>query len=285
MAMQQGASAAAAGAATPGAVGAADVGGVLGMTPSPSPGGGVPPSGVSPTAKRPRNPENVAMDGTGPIMTLEDLSAGFYNLVKLQERDYKVISDIGQCVLGNADLLNATIVKVNTYEVATVLSGQNLDTVKSDLVLGLGKLEGLMTDRETGLLAQLSAMAAELAANSTELERKIAAASMGRAGATGSHELGALEERLRVMAERTDVQLGLVGKSVESCEGRLNDVQMNATHAGHNMKEVQGKISELHSQVLVHTGVLNELSTKVVEMITKPQAQSDPWAAAAARDG
>ena len=79
------------------------------------------------------------MDGVGPTMSMEDLSAGFYNLVKLQERDFKAINDIGQCVLTNADLLNTTITKVNTYEVVTVLAGQGLDQTKADLRFGLTK--------------------------------------------------------------------------------------------------------------------------------------------------
>ena len=116
-------------------------------------------------------------------MTIEDLSAGFYNLVKLQERDYKAISDIGQCVLTNADLLNATVTKVNTYEVATVLAGQGMDQLKADLRFGLTKMEGLVTERESGLRAQLSAMAAELAANAADLEQKIAAVAGTRASA------------------------------------------------------------------------------------------------------
>ena len=71
------------------------------------------------------------MDAAGPTMSTEDLTAGFHNLRKLQERDYKVLSDIGECVVTNANLLNQVIGKVNTFEVAMTLTGQNLDRVTS----------------------------------------------------------------------------------------------------------------------------------------------------------
>ena len=72
----------------------ADVGGLntmsTGMTPAPaqSPVAGV--SGASPTAKRPLQRGDVAMvedGGPSKPMSLEELTHGFYNLLKLQDRD------------------------------------------------------------------------------------------------------------------------------------------------------------------------------------------------------
>ena len=89
------------------------------MSPVPTPGGALQvyqqqpqqTSGMPPVAKRPRNLEDVAMNSgqPGKIMSNEMLTAGFLNIVELEERDRKAISDIGQCVALNSELLNAVI--------------------------------------------------------------------------------------------------------------------------------------------------------------------------------
>ena len=79
-----------------GAANAADMGGPLGMTPVPtpaaSPGGDVPATGTLPTAMRPLNRQDVAMESDSvpsKAMSLEELTHGFYNLLRAQERDVK----------------------------------------------------------------------------------------------------------------------------------------------------------------------------------------------------
>ena len=80
------------------------------------------------------------MEAAGPTMTTEDLTAGFHTRRRLQERDWKVMSDIGACVVTNANLLNEVITKVNTFEVSMSLTGENLDRVAGDTRFGLTKM-------------------------------------------------------------------------------------------------------------------------------------------------
>ena len=71
-------------AATPGGAG----------TPAPAQGGGQAPTGTSPVAKRPLQRHDVAMatdDGPSQAMSAEDLTAGFYNLVRERDRDSRVL--------------------------------------------------------------------------------------------------------------------------------------------------------------------------------------------------
>ena len=79
------------------------------------------PSGMSPTAKRPRNVEMYASideGGGSRTMSNEDLTAGFLNLVCLQSRDAKFAADIAGCTHDNAGLLNAVISRTNAVEAA-----------------------------------------------------------------------------------------------------------------------------------------------------------------------
>ena len=151
MAMQ---GAAATGAAVPTGAMVPTIGGALGITPAPSPGGTANPTGVSPTAKRPRNPDNVAMDQGGfTTMSLDDLTTGFHNLTKLEQRDYKSILEIGQCVM-QKKLLNSTIVKLNAIDAGSKLMNQSIEQGATDLRFGLTKTEELVTERKNGLRRQ-----------------------------------------------------------------------------------------------------------------------------------
>ena len=80
--------------------GAGGFNGSWGITPTPSPAatpapmaiGAGPPTGMSPTAKRPLTRQDIAMDvvnGPSQAMSTSDLTQGFYNLMGERERDAK----------------------------------------------------------------------------------------------------------------------------------------------------------------------------------------------------
>ena len=105
---------------------AAGVGGPLGMSPGPASAAATPvppdvPTGTSATAKRPlTRASDVAMqqDQGGPskVMGTDELTHGFYNLIKLQARDEQFSGNVANAVHQNAGLLNATITRMNNYK-------------------------------------------------------------------------------------------------------------------------------------------------------------------------
>ena len=110
------------------------VGGPLGMTPSPSPtqqvAGGQRPSGMSPTAKRPLDRSaHMAMEADAPqkIMSAEELTQGFYNLVGKQTASEKWTMDIAGVVHENATLLNAVIGRINVVDGRGEITQKQLD--------------------------------------------------------------------------------------------------------------------------------------------------------------
>ena len=84
------------------------------------------PSGLTPNAKRPLNPSTFAVAQTGSrMMSQEDLSAAVNNLIALQSRDEKVLSNVWEAVGWNAGLANALVTRVNNMEAAAKLDGRS----------------------------------------------------------------------------------------------------------------------------------------------------------------
>ena len=78
--------------------------------PSSSPISAEIPTGRSPTAKRPldRASIDIATTGRRP-MSVDDLTAGFYNLNENGEREAKLLQSTAKAVHYNADLMNALV--------------------------------------------------------------------------------------------------------------------------------------------------------------------------------
>ena len=240
MQMPMGEFAAAAAAMTPA--------GVTPAAPSPSTGtllvslqGGPGLTGMSPIAKRPRDVSTFAAmnDGVGgnPTMSNEDLTGGFHNLHRNGQRDAAFAEEIAKAVHENAVLLNAVISRVNVVEAGAALVqkkndeiGTKLDDLAADALKGLAALEKSTVDREGGLRQQLSAMAERLEQGHAELQNKIDKAGLQQAppGAASTGDVGVLGERLRLMSEKMDTQVGLIGKTVEQYGARIEQVEINA---------------------------------------------------------
>ena len=142
--------------------------------PIPSPVGGVAPTGTTPTAKRPMDKTSIdVVQGGSRLMTQEDLSAGFYNLMGLQQRDEKFTKNLADCTGYNAELLNALITRVNALEASAGLQQQTTEALTSDVRKALAQLEELDQQKDTTLRAELSAMAVKLEAGHGELQQKL----------------------------------------------------------------------------------------------------------------
>ena len=76
-----------------------------GVTPQIAPDGVMndPPTWSTPNAKRPLNPSTIPVaSGSDRVLTQADLSAGFSNLVALQERDFKALMSTADATHYNA---------------------------------------------------------------------------------------------------------------------------------------------------------------------------------------
>ena len=56
------------------------------------------------------------------VMSLEELTQGFYQMASRQDADGQFTQGAAECVHGNADLLNQTIERVNAVEAAMKLT-------------------------------------------------------------------------------------------------------------------------------------------------------------------
>ena len=186
MAMPVGAS------AVQGAMGphADSIGGPLGMSPAPAsafatpvPGGA--PTGTSPTAKRPSHTRasDVAMQqdgGPSKVMGTDELTHGFYNLVRLQARDEQFNHGVAVAVHENAGLLNAVITRMNAVEASGQLMADAVNKlrVEHEALIGdtrkaIVKVDDRHIVRDTTLRQELDGMAARLEAGHKELTAMI----------------------------------------------------------------------------------------------------------------
>ena len=111
--------------------------------PQPSPGApGVGPNGTTPNAKRPMDRATIDVaQGGSRLMSQEDLSAGFYNLLQLQQRDETFTKSVAECTHYNAQLLNALVTRVNTLEASAVAQTSTTEQLTADVRKALGMLE------------------------------------------------------------------------------------------------------------------------------------------------
>ena len=167
--------------------GPAGPGGPLGQTPlpspAPSPSQAVPPgqqpSGLSPIAKRPLDRSaHVAMETNGPqrVMSIEDITQGFYNIIGKQEVTEKWVYDVAGVVRENAELLNAVINRVNVAESNTALIQKQVNDLTADTRGMLEKVDDKHVARDTTLRNELDQMATRLEQGHAELKGMIAAA-------------------------------------------------------------------------------------------------------------
>ena len=103
-------------------------GGPMGLTPSPSPAApgtpvapgtprNGPPTGNTPSAKRPRAPEDVPDPAASAALSLQELTDGFTALHGQCAIERGQLVSTGQAVTWNADLLNALVLRVNSIEI------------------------------------------------------------------------------------------------------------------------------------------------------------------------
>ena len=142
---------------------------------TPVPGGQ--PTGTSPTAKRPTHTRaaDVAMDTGGPsqVMGTDELTHGFYNLVKLQARDEQFNHGVAVAVHENAGLLNAVITRTNAVEASGQLMADAVNKLRvehvGDTRKAIDKVDDRHIVRDTTLRQELDGMAARLEAGHKEL--------------------------------------------------------------------------------------------------------------------
>ena len=111
------------------------------------------PTGSTPNAKRPLDrAAYIAMDqGAARVMTAEDLSQGFVNLVRLQARDEGFTKNVAECVHYNSELLDAVIGRVNAIEAATKLTQSVVEDQGMKMGLCRAEVDAITEDTKVGL--------------------------------------------------------------------------------------------------------------------------------------
>ena len=116
-------------------------------------------------------------------MSVEDLTAGFYNLNENNEKEAKLLQSTAKAVHYNADLLNALIARVNSAEVAMRLCSEgmakqdaNVAKLTEDVKLAVKTLEEGDSEKDSTLRKELDIMAQKLATGHDEIFAKIATA-------------------------------------------------------------------------------------------------------------
>ena len=100
-----------------------------------------PPTGSTPNAKRPLDPSTIPVaTGADRVLGQADLSAGFANLVALQERDFKALMSTADAAHYNAQLLNAVVGRLNTPEASAALTATTVGTLTEDAKVTIKQL-------------------------------------------------------------------------------------------------------------------------------------------------
>ena len=126
----------------------------LGYLPIATPGGATPamaveapqgPSGLTPNAKRPRDPATIAVAAGGAQdMSTAELSQAFTNVCGKQDAAEQFALNVAGCVQYNGDLLNSLITRVNTIEAAATFVASDVGEIK-------GTVEKLTEDTRAAL--------------------------------------------------------------------------------------------------------------------------------------
>ena len=134
-------------------------------------------------------------------------------------RDQNWTYDIAGVVAGNGELLNALISRVNMIEGAARLTATSVDALKAEVAKGLDGVNDLTIQRDTKLRLELDELTVKLEQGHATLEgllakvaAHIAATTTATTGTTtvDQRDVGALQEQLRFLGEKVDVQLGQI---------------------------------------------------------------------------
>ena len=225
------------------------------------------PSGFTPSAKRPVAPATIQIAAGGVTqMNTADLSQAFSNMSNQQSKGEAWMVDIAKVVGYNAELLNAVVSRVNNIEAGTKLQAQQVNQLDSKVGELTDDVKGALKtvvdgdkDRDKTLRTELDAMAANLRTELDTMSAKLEAGHeemkklIGQAGpppgmqpplaAPTIHELGRLDERMRIMGETLDSKLSQIKEHSTSLENRTGVLEMNASHVAASMNEVQGTVT------------------------------------------
>ena len=221
-------------------------------------------------------------------MDQEELTGGFYNLVAERGRDQKWVHGIAVAVHDNAELLNAVVSRMNMIEAGSRLITEEVqkttakvEALSGDTRIGLDKVNDMTIERDGKLRNELDHMTRRLEEGHATLEGLLArVASFAETTAARTttttapttsvdqRDLGGLQEQLRFMGEKVDVQLARMGRMVEDHDARVAVTEMNASHTANVINEIQGAI----------TAITLDRAQRAGETTGEGASRPDPWA-------
>ena len=239
------------------------------------------PTGSTPNAKRPLDPSTIPVaSGADRLLNQADLSAGFANLVALQERDFKALMSTADASHYNAQLLNAVVGRLNTLEAAMVLTTSAVGTLTEDAKATIQQLADHEAKADANLREQLvktdRALRDELNVMTQKLEAKLAEMSATPApiGATPASP---------ARWGRVAVELEALKANTDHLAGKLRDLDGFTTNL---VREQQGAVNALqnvsHAQAAQITGLEQAvggiLASASRAQTSAPAPGSDPLA-------
>ena len=224
--------------------------------PSQSPTVGA-PNATTPNAKRPVDKMSIDVaQGGSRVMTQEDLSAGFHNLMGLQQRDEKFTKNIAECTHYNAELLNALITRVNAVEASVGLQQAATEALTSDVHKALQMLESEDGKKDSTLRAELSAMAVRLEEGHKELQEKLEHlnSQQGRQplpppGIEGPELMMRNLNKVQGAVDGLSEKMTVAEKHVEQTLSRVNDLEIKSQYLTQGCQELQGNMSAMRIEV------------------------------------
>ena len=264
--------------------------------------------GLTPGAKRPLDRSTFIRQTAGipKPMDMQELNAGFHNLMALQAQDEGFATSISGCVHFNACLLNDAVAKIEQLENAMIARVGKMEADISSQHKGLEK-QNMSSNIMQAAVEQLSAkigqsldfvddqckaadarLRSELDAFTVKIENKL----FEMRGGPGSVPIpppGIATGALDTMNNN----VAAIGKGLDQMAVRVGDIEMKQGFTTASVQEMQGGLSALRvevQQVVQQTGHImgsagqssSAAAAATAAAASAPTSQFfDPWAGAA----
>ena len=247
-------------------------------------------------------------------MSQEDLSAGFNNLMVVQQREEQFLKNVAECVHYNSELLNALVTRVNAAEANATLANKKAEDQDSqitkltdDVRKALEYIETVDAEKDNTLRKELNAMAITVEKGHDELQEKIAKAEAKIAQVeaivaasqpvTGPPQTMGMPEReiraafsqslsqMQSSVDNMGTDANMLLKGSEQTTSRLSDLEMNAKFHASGVQEMHNGMTALRVEMEQLVNQVNTMratrptgGTTIGTATTGATARTfDPW--------
>ena len=214
------------------------------------------PTGRSPNAKRPLDRASIQVAVTGQrAMTIDDLTAGFYNLSSMNEKESKLLDSTAKAVEYNGRLLDALILRVNNAEAAMTLANEvtgkqttAIDDLTRDVKLAVTSLEEGDKKKDVNLRQELDNMMKKLEDGLKELHGLISTSGTSSTGASPQPPDPQVPSRLQAL----EGNFGKLADMVSRAESTIQTMDSKVAVLEGNGALYAGQIAEIQAGVRGH---------------------------------